>query len=465
MSDSNCGCGTSNQGDQNDLVRKNFSAMGIPLSGPPQSGVCRKFYDEILEDFIVPKVGSSTYIKLAKGANWKEGMFIGIPMSGNMLAAFKITQVLNSKIKILNGCDQSGDNGIIGNPEAGETIKKGSIFFPIPPTGCDSGLASIIINTLEQSGVVSVLNILQESEDICFTSTKDLSENEEGHLFAGTMPDNPSSSIWSSCFRKLKKIFTSQNGRCICTPEAEVINSSLPANRVALFNEDGCIKKGPLFNEFKSCSSNPSETLSINAITGCKNGSSISLPAAFGNDIVSKVELDPEDDDRVATRVVWEVRRKNHAIVAHQTALGVAGGTATKDVWTARTLNVISNQSPGFITLSANTIEILKPGRYQVNFNSTFYRTELAQSRLINPDSPVTEVWNGTTIYSRSADANSDGSSVGVCVVEVPFNTTKKLKLEYRTEETRADNGLGGAGALSAKFGPNIYAQVVIFEL
>jgi hypothetical protein len=438
--DCNSDEGTSGFGTES-LKKETFEASMYPSYASNKSGNCPSkkghFYDLTLEDFIVPNIGSETYIKVCDGSLWKVGQFIGIAMSGNKMAAFKITGIGTGKLKVLNGCDKSGDNGIVDNPEVGTEIKKGSVFYAIPPTGCESGFAARLIQALELYGVESVINMLAEEDDICFTSVKDISEDEEVHMFGGTMPDCECAPDegWSSCLRKLKKIFTGQGGRTLCMNDAATVSSE-PVNgvpkRFALFDENGCIKKGPTPAELRSCEDNTVVTKDtpVESVIVCKDGVYSAFVPLEENLVITskKYEIPVDEGGGFEYKWLFQSSTNDYAILKHTGSSGTSGGAATLGDWREKTLNVIAQQSAGFITLSGNKFTILKSGVFEIDWDCVFVNTADTQTRLDN-SLDAAEQYLGTNPYPLSGNGTT---SSGFAVVTVPSGETRQFNLMYR---------------------------------
>lgn len=463
-------CGCNSNGDNQDssgLESKSFMAQISPAYKDYQSpGSCEstkgKLYDILIEDFIVPEIGREAYIKVCDGTRWKKDQFIGVNLGASKIAAFKITEVGNKKIRVLNGCDKSGDNGILGNPEKGSTIKTGSVMYPVPPTGCESGLALQILNVIQTSGTDAIVELLANREDICFTSVKESAEDEEVHLFGGTRPDcdcAPEASI-SSCLRKIVKIFTGQGGKTLCMPEAASVVFS-GDKRVAVFDENKCLKRGPTYADLLNCETDQQldEDGQANSIMACSAGVRSGFEAWAKNLALTTVEVDdPDSDDPNDKIFVWKSVKKDYAVIQHKTSAGTGGGATVANTWTIKPLTDIVQQSTGFVSLSGNIITINRPGVYKISFSNNFYATNDSQSRIENADD-ANEVYYGLSVSpgygSGFVETVTDS---GFAVVEVA--TTKRLKLMYRTLIVRAD-GLG----LPNAWGPNVYANVSIESL
>ncbi len=473
-------CGCSNKSSCN--CESGFSSEGIEIAqfqaatypGYKQETGARgcestkgKLFDLLLEDFIVPEVGREAYIRVCDGTRWKAGQFVGVSLPGSKIAAFKISEVGTGKLKVLNGCDKSGDNPIFGNPEKGVTIPAKSVLYPVPPAGCESGFALQVIAVLQEQGVGAILELLSDSEDICFTSVKNLGEDEEVHLFGGTRPDcdcAPDASI-SSCFRKIIKIFTGQGGRTLCMPEVATISfqsTSDSQRRVALFDENGCVKKGPTYSDLKSCENADAHAKDVpfDAVDGCLDGVAIGLTPSEKHLHITSIEVDdPESDDPDDKIIKWVSTGKKYAVIQDLKSSGAAGGTATSGSWLIRSLTDIKQQSDGFVTLSNNVFTITKPGIYKIEWASCFWATNDSQTRIENTNDS-NEVYYGlsTFAFQDTGTGIQALSDFGSCIVEV--STTKSFKLMYRVSTTNA-NGLGQPNS----WGPNIYANIVISSL
>lgn len=456
--DCNSDEGTSGFGTES-LKKETFEASMYPSYASKKSGNCPSkkghFYDLTLEDFIVPNIGSETYIKVCDGSLWKVGQFIGIAMSGNKMAAFKITGIGTGKLKVLNGCDKSGDNGIVDNPEVGTEIKKGSVFYAIPPTGCESGFAARLIQALEQYGVQSVINMLAEEDDICFTSVKDISEDEEVHMFGGTMPDCECAPDegWSSCFRKIKKIFTGQGGRTLCMNDAATVSSE-PVDgvpkRFALFDENGCLKKGPTPAELRSCEDNTviAKDTPVESVIVCKDGVySAFVPLEEGLVITTKkYEIPVEEGGGFEYKWIFQSNLTDYAILKHTGSSGATGGASTAGSWIERPLNVIAQQSAGCVSLASNKFTILKPGTYSVDWSAIFVDAGDCQTMLENTaDAGEIYISNMLTL-----GAGVEGYVNGSAVIVVASATTKQFSLKYRVSSGIGTYGLGPALAWGA---------------
>ena len=460
-----CGCndGFSSEGIQ----RAEFEASTYPgYKAATGSNGCvstkGKLFDLLLEDFVVPEVGREAYIRVCDGSRWKAQQFVGIALSGSKMAAFKITEVGQSKLKVLNGCDKSGDNPILGNPEKGVTIPAKSVLYPVPPVGCDSGFALDVLTVLTTKGTDAILEILSESENICFTSVPNAGEDEEVHLFGGTKPDcdcAPDASI-SSCLRKIIKIFTGQGGRTLCMPEVASVTFS-GEKRVAVFDESDCLKKGPTYEDLLNCSTDEQldDDGQANSIMACADGVRSGFEAWDKNISLTTVQVDdPDSDDPDDKITVWKTVEKRFALIQDSKGAGAGGGAGIAGAWTKRELTTIQKQSTGFVSLSSNEITINKPGLYKIDFSGVFYAPNDFQLRLENVDDGA-ELYYSNSGYGEYTTAASNTLAIGHAIVEVL--TTKKFKLMYYLQTTGAGNRLGFPNA----WGPNVYANVCITAL
>lgn len=465
----NCGCGSgfSSEG----LQSQQFEASVYPqYKESSSSRNCQsnkgRFYDLTLEDFIVPEVGREAYLKVCDGSLWKAQQFIAISLSGSKIAAFKITEVGTGRLKVLNGCDKSGDNPILGNPDKGYNIPAKSVMYPIAPVGCDTGFALQVVTVLKTQGTDALLEILADSPDICFTSVAAAGEDERVHLFGGTQPDcecAPDASV-SSCLRKIIKIFTGQGGRTLCMPEVATISlASSEERRIAVFDENDCVKKGPTYSDLKSCdNANPiGKNVSFNALNGCQDGITVGLtPSEKYLEVTTEEVDDPDSDDEDDKVIRWVSKEKRYAIIEHSTGGGSGGGSAVHGSWLIRPLSNIVKQSTSFVTLASNIFTIKKPGIYKIDFFGVFFATDDSQVRLEN-STDGTEIYYGNSAYARFITNATDAQnsiSVGSAIVEVA--TEKSFKMMYRTDLSY-NTGLGHPNA----WGPNVYASVCITSL
>lgn len=294
-----------------------------------------KFYDKTTEQFVVPLIGKEAYIHLCNAKLWALGQWIGINLPNNKYAIFKITEVGTQRIKVLNGLDKSGVAGIIGNPVAGTIIASGSVLYAVIPSGSDSEFVTKVISAIENSGVETVINILKESESICFTNIPSLSDEDgDGHLFAGTKPDcdcEEGASVLS-CFRKILKIVTGQSGKTLCFPEVATTSDSPVdgiSKRVAYFDENKCLKRGMTIEDLNSCAgiSALGNDIQFDGITGCKDGVKKTIVARKNYEIKA-VPVDPllPDGD-----YKWQVKKSGLQFYPLTTpqVIAIATGTST----------------------------------------------------------------------------------------------------------------------------------------
>lgn len=454
-----CGCegGFSSEGIQ----RAEFEAATYPgyKQATGASGCVSnkgKFYDLTLEDFIVPEIGREAYLKVCDGSLWKAQQFIAIALSGSKIAAFKITEVGKGKLKILNGCDKSGDNGILGNPDKGYNIPAKSVMYPIAPVGCDSGFALNVITVLKNQGTDAVLELLSDSSSICFTSVPNAGESEEVHLFGGTKPDcdcAPDASV-SSCLRKIIKIFTGQGGRTLCMPEVASVTFS-GEKRVAVFDESDCLKKGPTYEDLLNCSTDAQldDDGQANSIMACADGVRSGFEAWDKNVSLVTVEVDdPESDDPDDKIFVWKSVQRDYALIQHTTGAGVDGGATVNGDWRIRPLTEVIKQTPGFVSLSGNIFTINKPGLYSVEWIGVLFAASGAQTRLENADD------NTKLFYGNCGYTTNDTTACGQAIIEVTATENKRWKMMYRVVASNATDGLGRSNS----WGPNVYQSLII---
>lgn len=279
MSLKNCGCENTPDYDYSKLATTQpcVTQVAEDVDCVSHEG---KFYDVTTEECVIPSVGKEFYIHLCQGNLWTKGVWIAVNLPNNKFAIFKITEAGNKRIKCLNGLDKSGDNGIVGNPEPGTTIASGSIFYPVVPAGSTSDFTTKIINAIENYGVDTVINMLKESNSICFTNTPEISDEDgDVHLFGGTKPEcdcSEGASVFS-CFRKLLNIITGQSGKTLCMPNVSITSGEDvdggQQKRMAVFDENGCLKKYKRLADPESCTDSSAVTDSkFGALIVCQDG-------------------------------------------------------------------------------------------------------------------------------------------------------------------------------------------------
>ncbi len=471
-----CGCSSKNEcscatGFSTEaLASQEFEAQMYPevkksLSGAGCTSNKGRFFDLTLEDFIMPEVGREAYLKVCDGTLWKKGQFVGAMLSGNKMASFKITEVGTRKIKVLNGCDKSGENPFIGNPEKGTNIPEKSVIFPIPPSGCEAGLSEIILQALKSSGgTLTIEEVLANSNNICLTDTPDIEEDEEAHLFGGTKPDcECAEQDWSSCLRKLKEILVGPGGKYLCFPEIPIVTGA-PVDgqqkRVAVFlPETGCLQAGPTFGDLTSCDNNATlaKGNTFNAVIACNDGISTNLLPTSKHLEITTVEIDDPDSDAVPPSKIirWTHRDKRYAVIQHTTGSGVDGGATTTGSWNIRPMTLKSSMPSGFVTVSSNILTINGPGLYEIEFTGTLFAASGGQLRL--------ESTTGTSevIYSNTGFTTNDSYHTAYAVIEIT-EATKSFKMSYRVATANATEGLGKALSFGNE---NIYMTLRIKQL
>lgn len=241
-----CGCNN----EEKILIPVATSCAQAQLDSPPCDSQSGKFYDKSIEDFTVPGVGKIANLHVCQANLWGVGQYVGIVIGKSKYGFYKITEVGERILKVLNGCEKGNTvNKVAGNPEPGVVIPEGSVVFPAPPFGCSEYLKEQFSSLLEgDAGVDGVIKILNESDEICFFSTPEIetdAEVKDSFLFGGR---------WlNGCLVKLKKIFTGQGGKTICMPEAQstnelsvTVDGVLKHKHIAYFDENGCLKKGKI---------------------------------------------------------------------------------------------------------------------------------------------------------------------------------------------------------------------------
>lgn len=234
-----------------------------------------RFHDRVLEDFMVPLAGNSVEVSVCDPSLWASCQWIAAcyPNAKNHVAIFKIVSVnvANSKITIFNGCKDG--SAISSNPSPGTRIEKNAIIYPVTPPTCSAELCEQVSKAIEdpECACTAVTNCLKASKEVCFTSVVDIKENEEVHLFGGTVPAGGGDNFYASCLRKLKKIFSGFNGKTLCFGEPQGYDSDA-TNSYLLIDANGCIRKGV---DFKGSACNDETNVDdgiLDQVFGCVDG-------------------------------------------------------------------------------------------------------------------------------------------------------------------------------------------------
>jgi hypothetical protein len=219
-----------------------------------------KFYDNILHNLIIPISGQEVKAYVCEPKLWSSCQWAAICYQ-NKIAIFKVLGLGSDHLILVNAC-QDGQP-IEDNPPPGTALNEKSVIYPVPPPWCSEALCNKITNALSdpECACAGVLNCLANSEEVCLSSVPELEEGEEVHLFGGTMlteqgNSNDDPSLWKSCLRKIKEIFTGYTGTSICfsnLPETstspDIVDGSPVAKRQVLLDGFGCLRKGPPVSE------------------------------------------------------------------------------------------------------------------------------------------------------------------------------------------------------------------------
>ncbi len=266
-----------------------------------------KFHDKITEDFIVPQSSNQAKMFVCDGSLWAKSQWVALENGADKIAVYPIMATGNKTITIMNGC-RSGED-IFGNPDPGKSFPKGTVIFPVPPSGCDSNFCERVAEAIRTCGAEGVYDLLKESEELCFTSVPVLGETEKGHIFAGTMPDNVTEqdpeSPWRSCLRKLSKIWSNLGGRTLCfadLPLYDKINDPSKIARSVVSDQNGCLAKGESVYSCESEDAVP-EGEGADAILVCKDSQRSILLPECDSIIVGCCDQDDENPE-------WKVRKK-----------------------------------------------------------------------------------------------------------------------------------------------------------
>lgn len=348
-----CGCN-----EEKIIIPVATACSQAQLDSPPCDSHSGKFYDKSIEDFTVPAVGKIGNLHVCQANLWAVGQYVGVVIGKSKYGFFRITEVGERVLKVLNGCEKGNTvNKVAGNPEAGTVLPEGSVVFPAPPFGCSEYLKEQFIQLLEsEEGVDAVIKILNESDEICFLATPDL-DSDPSHkaafLFGGD---------WiGSCLRKIKKVFTGDSGKTLCMPEmtitseaSVVYNDVLTHKYLVYTDEKGCLRRGKpalcVAHDRKSLDLRlnnlyTGHTTSIAYSWAGLNAPSISL---CGGAVVAELELILVIEDAGATGSIMN-------ITVNGTQLQVAYVPAGESVFITRRVFVVATPG-GTVTLQSNIL-------------------------------------------------------------------------------------------------------------
>jgi len=144
-------------------------------------------------------------------------------------------------------------------------------------------------------------------------------------------------------------------------------------------------------------------------------------------------------------------------IVQEQQASGTAAGGFTSGSFVTRALNTAVRNVIAGASLASNQIT-LPAGTYAVEWSAPAQSVGSHATRLFNvTDAAVIET--GTSEVGASGTANIQSRSFGIAVFTL--SSSKAIRLEHQCQTTRATNGLGVAGSLSAH---EVYSWVNIWK-
>lgn len=208
-----------------------------------------KFYDKTVKDLIVPPVGKVGTLFVCDIDLWATCQWIAICYGNNLIAIFKLIALNKAEksIDIYNGCGAGKE--ISGNPSPGTNIKKGAVFYAIPPPWCSDELCKKIAQAIEDPDCAckSVASCLANSSEICLTSIPDQKGDENISIIGTVKGDGNDTSLWKKCLRLVKKIWSGLGGRTFCFGDMPSTNDA-PVGDVSkhfvYLDENGCLKKG-----------------------------------------------------------------------------------------------------------------------------------------------------------------------------------------------------------------------------
>ena len=298
-----CNCGSNNP--NNDGESAYFPTIPFCPDAIQQSQTETnkgKYFDRNIESFVMPKVGKQVNVHIPDSALWSKGMWVGIAYGNTKTLFMLIAGKGVGYIRLVNGCNISDDEPIVGNPDPGTEIPADSIIYAVPPQ-CDTGACATLSNLIATCGVDGVLMALANSPNICFANVLDLENAGQEVFFAGLTKPNDDcdcEGIVARCLRAVIKIFTGSAGRTMCMPEAPttndadvIVDSSPVSKKYAYFDEKGCLKKGrPVGTCNKLTSINSADGEQFDGIIVCKDGEQRYLPAVGGKQLIGITDVD-----------------------------------------------------------------------------------------------------------------------------------------------------------------------------
>ena len=252
-----------------------------------------KFYDRFIDNFVTPGVGETGFAKVCNPSLWIGCQWISVCRPGNPNAIFKVAdaQPEFQRLLLVNAC--SDGEAIDGNPNPGDVFFGGAVFYPVAPPWCSQYLQDKVISIIESgdSNVSdSILQVLTNSDEICFRETPDLESGREAHLFGGDYDASPyqsDPSLLNSCLRKLRKIYTRFLGRTICfqdIPSTSDDPEDGVAKRFVYLDKNNCLRRGGEVNANVCGDALIKESLS--SIAGCNSGARALLVPTDKNKII-----------------------------------------------------------------------------------------------------------------------------------------------------------------------------------
>lgn len=146
------------------------------------------------------------------------------------------------------------------------------------------------------------------------------------------------------------------------------------------------------------------------------------------------------------------------AVLAHQEASGVQGGTATSGARETRTLNTKVSDPDSIATLSSNQFT-LQSGNYLILSTAQFFRTGSSKTWLRNV-TDGTDAGVGPNAFSLTTAAGGNNTA-SVIQAFVSLSAQKTFEIQSQVGSTAATNGWGSASSL----GTESYLTVTIIKL
>ena len=139
----------------------------------------------------------------------------------------------------------------------------------------------------------------------------------------------------------------------------------------------------------------------------------------------------------------------SYAIIADQKTSRTASGTATGgSVWRTRDLNTEVADPDGIVSIASNRFT-LAAGSYFITWDSPFYMTDYARTRLYDYTNTAGVGVGGSGFTTSTSDRAEQTYWTGGSARVTPSGSTV-YEIQYECQTTRAGNGLGNEDAAGA---------------